>query len=154
MKNNYLIGVSLIFVIMLSCGFVSAEMVQQDFGRDFSMDVPGDSDFQKVESEVYADYPFDEKDYFDSNSQIIVIFTSDNMFSEDNVDCNYFELFKIVNSDLEKCVEYQEDGIKVLDPKSDEHSAIVGFHQDGNTVIILGNDVNLIKEMAHSIKFK
>lgn len=155
MKSKYLIGIGLIFIILLTCGCVNAKMQEHDFEHYFSMDVPKNSNFEKLEGKLYDNLPFEETDYVDSKNNIVIGYISDSMVSEDNVDCNYNQLFKLINPKLKECFEYQEGNIKVLEPKkkSNENFAVVGLHQDNDTIIIIGNDVDTLKEMAHSVKF-
>ena len=154
MNKNYIM--ILILLIIFSCGCVSAEtMVQHTFGHDFTMLVPEDSNFEKVESEFYKDLPFEEIDYADDKNNIVVGYINDSMISEENMDCNYDELFKLMNPDLKECIEYQENNVKVLEPKkkSDKNFAVVGLNQNNKTVILLGNDANILKNMLSSIEF-
>lgn len=155
MKNRYVLIFCLIFIILFTCGCVSAKMQQHNFEHDFTMDVPKDSNFEKVESELYSELPFEETDYIDEKNKIVVGYICDPMISDENVDCNYDELFKLINPDLDECFEYQESNMKILEPKkkSDDNFAVVGLHQDNNTVILVGNDVDMLKEMMQSVEF-
>lgn len=156
MNGKYLFGFCLILVIILSCGCASAAMEQHNFGNDFSMEVPKNSNFEKLEGELYDQLPFEEKDYLDEKNQILVVFCSDPMISDENVDCNYDMIFKTINSDLDECYEYFDGNLKILEPKkkSENNMAVIGQHIDNNTVILVGNDVDSLKEMAKTISFE
>lgn len=155
MDKKYLLGFSLIFIFLFSCGGASANMVQHNFGGDFSMDVPKDSSFEKIESELYSELPFEEKDYMDEENNILVSYTSDAMLSEDNADCNYDILFKTVNPELEECIEYQDGNMKILEPekKSDDSFSVVGMYEDNYTVILVGHDTDRLVSMMDSVNF-
>ncbi len=152
MNNKYLLGLCLIFILMLSCGCASA-MQQHNFGNDFSMNVPDGTNFEKIESELYDDLPFEETDYMDEGSETIIGYVNDAMISEENVDCNYDVLFRMFNPDLNECLEYHQDNLKVLEPESKDGFAVVGLHQDNKTVILIGHDVNQLIEMMGSVEF-
>ena len=155
MNKKYLMIFSLIFMVLFTCSCVSA-MEQHNFGSDFTMNVPKDSDFEKLETDLYGDLPFEEIDYVDQKNKIVVCYVNDEMISEENVDCNYDVLFTLLNPNLDECIEYMEGNMKIIEPKkkSDNSASVVGLHQDNNTIILIGSNTDTLKDMGQTVEFK
>jgi hypothetical protein len=155
MNKKYLMIFSLIFMIIFTCGCVSA-MEQHNFGSDFTMNVPKDSNFEKAEGAVYDDLPFNEIDYVDQKNKIVVSYINDPMISDENVDCNYDSLFTLLNPKLDECIEYMEGNMKIIEPKkkSDNRVSVVGLHENNNTIILMGSNTDTLKDMAQTVEFK
>ncbi len=145
-------------MLSLCVSVVSAEqMKSKTFGNVFSMDVPKDSNFveEPIEDGDDSDIPMVSKFYVDENLQIGLFYFDSVMFNNDNAGLLYQSLFKSINPDLNKSYESQEDNVKIMEPVGgSENFAIVGYHDGNKTVIIMGNDVNTMKDMARTVEFK
>ena len=147
-----------LFGCMLCMSVVCAKdsMKNQKFGNEFKMDVPKNSNFaqQARESDENETVPFDEKLYFDEKSQIAVEYINSSVFSNNTaIFCQVF--FESGNADLNKSYEYQEGDLRVMEPvsKSSSYFSVVGKGSGNKFVMLSGQDVSLMKKMAHSIEF-
>lgn len=160
MNNKYLsIFIIGLLACMLCMGVVCAKdsMKNQKFGKEFKMDVPNDSKFaqQALEADENEEVPLNEKVYFDEKTQIMIDYANSSMFSENNTAIFYQYVFESINVDLNQSYEYQEGDIRVIEPvtKSNLYFSMVGVTSGNQIVLLFGDDVNLMKKMAHSIEF-
>lgn len=154
--NKKVLGLSAIFIVaVLAMGAVSAtDLSNHDFGDYFSMKTP-DVNFEKQENST-GEEGF-EMDMVSYVSEDLVIFYSDSpLFSEDSCYSIYQMMFGLVNPDLTECYESQEGNLRILEPTTNDetHFALVGVNSGNKTVMLFGNDVDLLSEMGHTIKFK
>ena len=156
--NNKLLSLILICLLVgvLSMGFVCAKsMKTEDFGT-FKMDVPKDSNFVKQEIEDSDDNVFDNQEqYVDEKNLIILTYVDTPLFSGEHNAIIYQALFEAINVDLNQSYEYQEGDLRIIEPvhKSNEVLSLVGLTSGNETLILLGPDTNLIKDMAHTTEF-
>lgn len=154
MNKNVILLFAIFLVTVLAMGTVSAvNLENHDFDGYFSMDVPKDITFEKEDASI------DENDFEASMitymSNNLAIMYTDTLVSENSSYYLYQEAFQSANPDLTKCYESQEDNLRILEPTSsdDFHFALVGTSSGNKIVMIMGNDVNLLKEIGHSIEF-
>ena len=152
MNKKYLL---LFIVFILAMGSVSAaNFDNHDFDGYFTMDVPSGATFQKDINEtneegiklIMASY---------MNNDLAVMYMESPTFSENSSAWFYQSFFESICPDLDKCYESQEGNLTILEPKkiNDEHLPMVGVSSGNEIVIIMGKDLDLIKEMGESVDF-
>ncbi len=156
--NNKLLSIILICLLVgvLSMGVVCAKsMKTQDFGT-FKIDVPKDSNFVKQELEDSDDNIFaNQEQYVDEKNLIVLNYVDTPLFSGENNAILYQAIFESINVDLNQSYEYQEGDLRIIEPvhKSNEVFSLVGLTSGNETLILMGSDTNLIKDMAHTTEF-
>ena len=156
MDKKLIILFVVFFTSILAIGSVSAvNLSNRDFDGYFSMDVPKGATFQKdinITDEdgiknIYAEY---------TNDNIAIYYSDSPAFSENSSAWFFQTMFEVVNPDLSKCYESQEDNLRILEPTANNHLtfSIVGTSEGNKIIMVFGQDLNLIKQMGHSIKFK
>lgn len=87
---------------------------------------------------------------------IVFMYADSPMISEGSEDYWFQLLFQSVYPDATKCYESREGNLKILEQISNDGTQFpfVGIHEGNKTVIIIGEDVDLLKEMGHTLKFK
>ena len=159
MNNRYLSILMISLLIGMACmGIVCAKesMKTHDF-KDFKMDVPKDSNFVKQPLEdLDDDMGFEEKAYLDEKNQIVINYGYFPIATDDNVYLFYQFAFESLNPDLNQSIEYQEDNLRIIEPNSnsDMYFSLVGVNSGSEMVMLFGDDVNLLKTMAHSVEFQ
>lgn len=133
-------------------------MTSHDFDGNFKMDVPKDSNFvkQAMEDNKDADVlQLDSGTYLDEKNLILVEFVDSPLISDSNDKVLYHYVFSEANGDLNQSYEYQEDNLRVIVPvkNTDEYISVVGFNEGNKTVCLMGYDVDLLKDMAHTVEF-
>ena len=153
MDSKYISVLIICLLLSMVCmGTVCAKsMKTQDFG-DFKMDVPTDSNFaeQAMETDEDDDFSIKSELYIDNQNQIMVMNTNSSIISQDNSYMMYTYMFDTVNMDLEKSYEYQDGNLRIIEPVSDSelYFSLVGISLGNNTIMLFGNDVNQLKNMA------
>lgn len=135
----------------------ATSMTSHDFGGDFNMDVPKDSNFveQPVDLNGTDAINLNERVYMDESKIILVEYVSTSLIGKENAYIFYQFMFESVNPDLNQSYEYQDDNLRVIEPvsKDNQHFAIVCMTSGNETVMLAGQDVDLLKDMAHTIEF-
>ena len=150
-KKYFLI---MFIVLLVTIGSVSAvNMEKHNFDNYFTMDIPEGSSVETQddsgnESEDDIALSFISEDW-------LVIYYNSAMFSGDSVSWLYQNTFNIVNEDLDGCIEYQDGDLRILRPENEDgnHLILVGTHSENETIMIMGTDFELVKEMAHTLKY-
>ena len=64
-------------------------------------------------------------------------------------------MFSSINPDVNQSYESQDGNLRVIEsvPKSDMTFPMVALTSGNETVMLFGQDVSLLKEMGHSVKF-
>ena len=150
-KKYFLI---MFIVLLVTIGSVSAvNMEKHNFDNYFTMDIPEGSsvetqDDSENESEDDIALSFISEDW-------LVIYYNSPALSGDSVTWLYQNTFNIVNEDLDGCIEYQDGDLRILRPENEDgnHLILVGTHSENETIMIMGTDFELVKEMAHTLKY-
>lgn len=156
MNNKWIILFIVFLVSLLAIGSVSAaNFTNRDFDGYFSMKVPTGSTFEK-ESNITNESGFNIVDLAYMNDNLAIFYFDDPAYSENSSACFYQMMFETMNPDLAECYESQEGNLTILEPvaKNDMNFPLVGTSQGNKIIIVMGDDVNLIKQMGTSIKFK
>ena len=157
-KKIILIGV---IVFILCLGAVSAaKLDSKKFGDDFSIKVPKGSNFVAQKQNMNGTDGFFNKNmsldsYMDNQNQIMILYSSFPMISEDSADMFYQMMFQNMNPGLDSCYETQDGDLKFLKPikKSSTNMALAGFNKGNKTVMVIGTDYDLVYDMGKTIKF-
>ncbi|WP_297828488.1 hypothetical protein [uncultured Methanobrevibacter sp.] len=143
-------------ILLFAIGSVSAaDLFPRNFDDYFSMKVPKNVNFQEDVDETY----------FNGTTMVFATYTSDNigiiymdsfMFSENSSSSFYQSTFEGFNPDSTKCYESQEGDLKILEPipKNDLSLSLVGKSSGNKILIVAGDNLSIIKQMAQSAKFK
>ena len=157
MNKKIILGLCLVVAVM-SIGTVCAEsMVSHDFD-DFKMDVPKDSNFQKVPLNNTDDADIlnmNEKAYLDEGNMIIVESVDTSLISKNQISLFTHYVFNLVNPDLNQAYEHQDGNLRVMEPasNSDQYFSVVCINSGNKSVVLAGLDVNTLKDMANTIDF-
>jgi len=154
--NRKFLGLCIIFLVaVLTMGAVGATNLERhDFDGYFSMDVPEGAAFEKQNSSTYENgIKIDSISYM--SDSMVIFYMATPLLSEYSSYSLYQTMFESVNSDLTQCYESQEDNLRILEPTANDtvHFALVGTSSGNKTVLLMGNDVALLKEMGHTIRF-
>lgn len=153
MKSKYisfLIIVLLLGMVCMAAVCAKDSMKTGQFG-DVSMDVPKDSNFAKQAVNNSANDMGIEFDmYADEKLPIIVALTDFRLLSNENSVIFYQTMFEFIDPESHSAYEYQDGNLRIMESTSDakSHYALVGFNLDNYTIILIGEDVNLLKRMA------
>lgn len=155
MDKKWIMLFIIFLVSILAIGSVSAvNFSNRDFDGYFSMNVPKDVKLQKNVTinesginEVSASY---------GNENLAIFYMDSFMFSESSSKYFYQTFFESINMGLTECYETQDGNLTILEPKTHNNLelSLVGTCSGNKTIILLGDDVNLLKQMGNSIKFK
>lgn len=154
-----LIGAIGIFLTSHSSN-VSEGMERYNFDSAFTMDVPEGTVFLKTwwdeEDTILTEGIF--KDYFSKDNEFYVNYINSRMLNDERI--NYMFLEDLGNISTEESgdyliVHYHDATGKVgknID-KSDFKEALI-IHKGSELIELEGNDINFLKSMADTIKFK
>ena len=143
------------FAAVMAVGSVNAaDLENHDFKGYFSMKIPKNTHFEKEDDSshengldmVYLSY---------MNENLVIIYMDTPVYTENSSVFFYQTFFESTFPDLDKCYETQEGNLTILEPKkiNDEHFPMVGVSSGSEIVIIMGKDLDLIKEMGESVDF-
>ena len=156
MDKKWIILFVIFFVSLLAIGNVgAANLSNRDFDGYFSMKVPKGVNFQKqANSTDDSGFNADTLSYL--SEDLGIMYMDAPMISENMSTFFYQSLFESMYPDLDECYETQDGNLTILKPKTidDTHMPIVGSCSGTKLVMIFGKDLDLIKEMGESIKFK
>ena len=145
--------------VILCMGAVCAKsMTSQNFG-DFRVDVPKNSDFVEQDLDVdeseNSDIPLSGETYVDEKNILMLVYIDSPLFAGENNAAIYQLMFSTTNPDLNQSYESQEGNLRIIEPvkKSEMNFSMVGLTSGNKTMLIFGQDVDLLKEMGHSVKF-
>ena len=119
------------------------------------MKVPKNVDFHKEKNSTDENgFKMDMLMYISDN--LIIMYFDTPIFSENTYYGLYQKIFQNANPDLTNCYESQEDNLRIMEPtvKDKTHASLVGTCSGNKFIILMGNDVNTLKSMGHSITFK
>ena len=155
--NKKVIGLFIIFfAAVLAMGSVGAATLKtNDFDGYFSMKVPKNVNFQK-QANSSGDSGFNADMVTYASEDLVIMYMDSSMISENMSTFFYQSMFESMYPDLDDCYETQDGNLTILKPKTidDTHMPIVGSCSGTKLVMIFGKDLDLIKEMGKSIKFK
>ena len=155
--NKKFIGLFIIFfVAILAMGSVgAAKLENHNFDDNFWMKVPKDTTFQKQNDSINEN-GLNQISLSYINNDLLVLYMDSMGVSENSSKWFYQTMFESINMDLNECYETQEGDLIILEPKKiDEmHFPVVGVSSGNKNVMLMGNDVDLLKDMAHTIEFK
>ncbi|WP_298502390.1 hypothetical protein [uncultured Methanobrevibacter sp.] len=144
-------------ITVLCMGLVCAKSMQtQDF-YSFKIDTPNGSNFVKEEIEIDEDniFPGSQEAYVDEQNQIMIYYIDSPIFAGENNAIIYHALFSTLNPDANQSYEYQEDNLRVIETvtESEMNLQLVGLTSGNETILLIGTDVDLLKDMAHTVEF-
>lgn len=156
MDKKWILVLSVLFVSLLAIGSVNAaNLVDRDFDGFFSMEVPKGTTFQKDINNtsennltnVFAGY---------TNENMGIIYSDSFVFSENSSRFSYQGMFEAMNPDSTKCYESQDGDLTILEPTvtGDLNIPLVCKSSGNKMIIIFGKDLDTLKKMGHSVKFK
>lgn len=122
----------------------AADLENHDFDGEFSMSVPIGIDFTKTNGN-------DSVSYLDEIEPLMVIYYKNSNITEDTAE-DFYTGFTSTGD----FVANGEDGKLKMFKSTNESSNMpycIGTHSNGKIVIIGGEDLNSLKEMAKTIKF-
>ena len=141
---------------ILAMGSVEAtELENHNFKDYFSMEIPKDVTFEKQEDSSHENgINMVMLSYMSEN--LVIIYMDSTFVSENSSEFFVQSIFESNYPDLDECYETQDGNLTILKPKTidDTHMPIVGSCSGTKLVMIFGKDLDLIKEMGESIKFK
>lgn len=93
--------------------------------------------------------------YLDEKNLIILMYIDSPLFAGENNAAIYQGMFSSINPDVNQSYESQDGNLRVIEPvpKSDMTFPMVALTSGNETVMLFGQDVSLLKEMGHSVKF-
>lgn len=149
-----------LFIIFLAAimamGSVNAVKLENHNFKDyFSMEIPKDVTFEKQEDSSHENgIDMVMLSYMSEN--LVIIYMDSTFVSENSSEFFVQSMFESSYPDLDECYETQDGNLTILKPKTidDTHMPIVGSCSGTKLVMIFGKDLDLIKEMGESIKFK
>ena len=156
--NKRVISVFVVFfVVILAISSVNAvDLTHYNFDNHFSMKIPKGTTFELqedsnqdiVDGMVFLSYV--------SEDNLVVMYADGPIISEGSADYWFQSMFQSMNPDATKCYESREGNLKILEPISNDGTQFpfVGINEGNKTVMIIGEDVDLLKEMGHTLKFK
>jgi hypothetical protein len=154
--NKKVICLFAIFSIaVLTVGGVSAaNLVNHDFGDNFSMKIPKNADFHKEKNSTEINGVKMEMIAYYSDS-LAIMYIDSQVISENSSYGLYQGVFQNVNPDLTQCYESQDDNLRILEPtvKDKTHISVVGTSSGNKIIILAGNDLDTLKAMGRSIRF-
>ena len=159
MNNKYFSFLIICLVAGMLCmgGVCAKESTEVHNFGEFKMDVPKDSDFkeQSIDPENLNDMPGEMSAYVDEQSLMFVYYIYSPLFSGEGNSALYQLMFEGINVDVNQAYEYQDGNLRVIEPvhKSDMTFSEVALTSGNETVLLCGQDVSLLKEMGHSVKF-
>lgn len=155
--NKKFIGLFIIFLVaILAMGSVgAANLENHNFDGYFWMKVPKDSSFEK-QNNTTSENGLKQISLSYSNNDLFIGYQESPVLSENSSVGLYQSTFEVMCPDLEECYETQEGNLLILEPKTiDEmHAPLVCITSGNKMVILSGMDVDLLKEMGHTIEFE
>lgn len=154
MNNKVMCLFTIFLAVIITMGVASAtDLESHDFDDYFSMDVPQGTTFQKEDSSINDEFKMDSVGYMSDSLGVFYIDTQ--FFLEYTSYSLYQMMFENINVDLTKCYESQEGNLRILEPTTNDgvHFSLVGTSSGNKMVVLMGNDVSLLKEMGHTIEF-
>lgn len=147
-----------LLIVMMSISVVCAQsMTSHNFGNDFTMDVPKDSNFveQPLNDTDVDNFDLNEKAYLDEGNMMIIEYVDTSIISQNQISLFTHFIFDSVNVDLNQAYEYQEGDIKVMEPVNNDgaHFSIVCVNSGNQSVAVVGMDVDTLKDMIHTVEF-
>lgn len=143
---------------MLCVGAVSAKSMKTEHFGDFNMDVPKNSNFVKQELDEESqdsDIPLSMDVYVDEKNIMGIYYIDTPLFAGENNAIIYQGIFSSLNPDINQSYESQEGNLRIIEPvpKSKMTFSMVAFTSGNETIMLFGQNVSLLKEMGHSVKF-
>ena len=143
------------FVALMAVGSVNAaDLEDHNFKGYFSMKIPKNVHFEKQDDSSEEDGLKIVSLAYLSDDLGIVYFDTP-IYTENSSEFCYQTVFESTFPDLDECYETQEGNLTILEPKkiNNEHFPMVGVSSGSEIVIIMGKDLDLIKEMGESVDF-
>ena len=149
-----------LFIIFLAAimamGSVNAVKLENHNFKDyFSMEIPKDVTFEKQEDSSHENgIDMVMLSYMSEN--LVIIYMDSTFVSENSSEFFVQSIFESSYPDLDECYETQEGNLTILEPKKIDgmHYPMVATGSGSEVVMIMGNDLDLIKEMGDSVDFK
>lgn len=155
--NKKFIGLFIIFfVAILAMGSVgAAKLENHNFDDYFWMKVPKDTTFQK-QNESIDESGFNQTSLLYASNDLVVMYFDSIMISENSSTWFSQTIFESTYMDLNECYETQEGNLLILEPKKidETHFPMVVVSSGNKNVMLVGNDLDLLEDMAHTVEFK
>ena len=155
-----LMNKKVIILILLCTSFFAigcvgaADLKNYDFDGYFTMNVPNDVSFEKQINDTSQDgYDIVNANYMSEN--IVIVYMNNPMLGDNSSVYLYQTMLEQGNPDVSQCYESQEGNLTIFESTAPDGSdlSLVGTCSGNKLVIIVGDDVGLIKEMGNSVKF-
>ena len=133
----------------------AADLENYDFDGYFTMKVPNDVTFEKeINNTSEEGIDVVSANYMGEN--IIIAYMYNPIINENSSVFLYQTVLEQINPESSQCYESQEGNLTILESTLEDGSqiAIVGVSSGNKLIVIGGEDVSLLKEMGHSVKFK
>ena len=133
----------------------AADLENYDFDGYFTMKVPKDISFEKEINDTSEDgIVMVNANYFTEN--IAISYMCSPMINENSSVFFYQTMLEQINPESSQCYESQEGNLTILESTLEDGSqiALVGVSTGNKLIVIGGEDVSLLKDMGHSVKFK
>lgn len=150
-KKWILLG--MVFLVSLVIGSVgAAELESHDFGNYFSMDVPKGTDFSNQTILSAENGTTQVVAVFMGGTLEIVYLNSTNDFEKNSTD--HFKAIFEAMYPMKLKHKGQEGDLTIFEADDDGDTYPVIAKASGNELVyVIGDDLNLIKEMGNTIKF-
>ncbi len=153
MNKRYLL---LFIVFLLAIGSASAaNFDNHDFDGYFTMDVPSGATFQKEINDTDEDgFHLVLASYM--NDDLVITYMESPFNSENSSSWYYQTIFEGAFPELTKCYERQDGNLKILEPTTINETCVplVGVSGGNEMVMIVGKDIDVLKQMGNSVEFQ
>lgn len=150
----------LIFIITFSLcvsSVCAVDLYPKNFGKDFSIKVPKNANFVKDEGEMNEDEFMKMKmvQYSDESNRLVLLYVDSSMISDESVNWWYSNMFDYMNPNLDEYLESQDGNTVFMrsEHSSEQYVSLMGIHEGNKTLMILGQNNDVIEAMGHSVKF-
>lgn len=154
--NKKIICLFIVFLVAcLTISNVSAtNLVEKNMDGYFSIKVPKGADFE-VENGSVTENGIEMTSIGYISDNLGIVYMDVPLLNENVTPIFLQSLFEEVYPDSTEYYESQEGNLTILEPitMDSEHLPMVGVSSGNKTIILMGDDLNLLKEMAYSVKF-
>ena len=153
--NKKLILILLCISFFAICSVGAADLENYDFDGYFTMKVPKDVSFEK-EINATSEEGIDVVGATYMSENIMIAYMH-NPFINENSSVSLYQTFvEQVNPESTQCYESQEGNMTIFESTAEDGSQIIviGVTSGNKMILLAGEDMSLLKEMGHSVKFK
>lgn len=155
MNRKWIFLLVVLCVSFFTIASVSAtDFTNHDFHGYFSMKVPADVSFEEDFNEssedginqIFATY---------MSENVVIMYTDSIVYSDNSSVFFYQTFFESINPESVGCYESQEGNLTILEATTNDGSeaSLVGLCNGNKMIVVVGDDVEVIKTMARSAEF-